>query len=140
MLVSILLYILGVPLWMILGMLILVFWNRRRVQNQPGIFPIKIRPDPDPDEESKWPRSVSYAQWIHDVVIVRKAPALILTVPYGVKKVEDMPQDADPQEVKGLGDHPKVARVRLDDDSIIQVALSDIHPELAPERFQEGTE
>ena len=140
MLISIVLYILGVPLWMILGMLILVFWNRRRVKNQPGMFPVKIRPDSESNEESKWPRSVSYAQWIHDVAIVRKAPALILTVPYGIKAIESLPQDADPEEVKGLGDHPKVARVRLDDDSIIEVALSDIRPDLAPERFQKGME
>jgi hypothetical protein len=125
---------------MIIGMLILVIWNRRRVKNQPGIFPVKIRPDPESNEKSKWPRSASYAQWIHDVVIVRKAPALILTIPYGIKNIESMPEDADPEEVKGLGDHPKVARVRLDDDSIIQVALSEIHPEFVPERFQAGME
>ena len=134
MLISIALYILGVPLWMILGMLILVFWNRRRVKNQPGIIPVKIKPESDSNEDSKWPRSVSYMQWIHDVAIVREAPALILTVPYGIKNIETMPQDADPQEVKGLGDHPQVARVRLDDDSIIQVALSEVHPDLAPDR------
>ena len=136
MLATIVAYILGVPLWMIIGMLILVIWNRRRVKNQPGIFPVKVRPDPETNEESKWPRSVSYAQWIHDVAIVRKAPAMILTVPYGIKGVEGPPQDADPEDVKGLGENPKVLRARLDDDSIIQVAVSDLHPDLAPERFQ----
>ena len=140
MLASIVMYILGVPLWMIIGGLILVFWNRSRVKKQPGIFPIKIRPDPESSEKSKWPRSVSYAQWVHDVAIVRNAPALILTIPYGIKGVEGMPQEANPEEVKGLGDHPTLVRVRLDDDSIIQVALSELHPELAPEKFQEGTE
>jgi hypothetical protein len=140
MLASILAYVLGVPLWMIIGMLILVIWNRRRVKNQPEIFPIKMRPDPESNEKSKWPRSVSYAQWIHDVLIVRKAPALILTTPYGVKNIESVPEEADPEEVKGLGDHPLQARVRLDDDSIIQVALSELHPEFAPERFQAGLE
>ena len=138
MLASIVAYVLGVPLWMIIGVLILVIWNRRRVKNQPGIFPVKIRPDPETNEDSKWPRSVSYAQWIHDVVIVRKAPALILTTPYGIKGVECMLQDADTEEVKGLGDHPVLVRARLDDDSIIQVALSELHPKLVPERFQES--
>ena len=135
MLASIVAYILGVPLWMIIGMLILVFWNRRRVKNQPGIFPVKVRPDPESNEDSKWPRSVSYAQWVHDVAIVRKAPAMILSVPYGIKSVEGSPQEADPEEVKGLGDQPVLMRVRLDDDSIMEVALEKIHPELAPERF-----
>ena len=140
MLASIVLYILGVPLWMIIGGLILVFWNRSRVKKQPGIFPIKIRPDPESNEETKWPRSVSYAQWVHDVAIVRKAPALILTVPYGVKSVEGQPEEANPEEVKGLGDHPILMRARLDDGSIIQVALSELHPEFAPEKFQEGVQ
>lgn len=140
MLISSILYVLGVPAWMIIGMLILVFWNRKRVKNQPGCFPLKIRPeaDPDSDKESKWPRSVSYAQWVHDVAIVREGPALLLTVPYGIKGVEGTPQDADPEKVKGLGDQPVLMRARLDDDSIIEVALEEIHPELAPERFQPG--
>ena len=59
MLASIVAYILGVPLWMIIGILILVIWNRRRVKNQPGIFPVKVRPDPESNEKSKWPRGVS---------------------------------------------------------------------------------
>ena len=140
MLVSVILYILGVPLWMIIGGLILILWNRSRVKKQPGIFPIKIRPDPESNEDSKWPRGVSYAQWVHDVAIIRKGPALLLTVPYGIKGVEGSLQEANPEEVKGLGDHPILARVRLDDDSFIQVALAEVHPELAPEKFQAGTQ
>jgi hypothetical protein len=73
---------------------------------------------------------------VHDVLIVRKGPGLILTVPYGIKGVEGSPQDADPDEVKGLGDHPKVIRALLDDGSILQVAVSETHPELAPDTFQ----
>ena len=140
MLISAILYVLGVPLWMLVGAVILIIWNSKRVKKQPGVFPLKVRPkrDPDGDKKPKWPRGVSYAQWIHDVVIVRKGPALILTVPYGIKKVEVYPQDADPEEVKGLGDHPHLAQVRLDDDTILEVALEKIHPELAPERFQPG--
>jgi hypothetical protein len=121
-------------------MLILIVWNSRRVKKQPGSFPVKVRPDtgPDSDEESKWSRTVSYAQWIHDVLIVRKGPGLMLTIPYGIKGVEGSPQDADPEEVKGLGDHPKVIRALLDDDSILQVAVSELHPGLAPEHFRTG--
>ena len=62
------------------------------------------------------------------------------TVPYGIKGVEGSLQEANPEEVKGLGDHPILARVRLDDDSFIQVALAEVHPELAPEKFQAGTQ
>jgi len=57
------------------------------------------------------------------------------STPYGISGVETPEQDADPHEVKGLGDHPKVIRARLDDGSILQVALSEIHPDLAPDRL-----
>ena len=138
MLISTVMYILGVPLWMLLGMLVLIVWNSRRVKKQPGGFPVKVRPetDPDSDKESKWSRTVSYAQWIHDVLIVRQGPGLMLTVPYGIKGVEGAPQDADPGELKGLGDHPQLIRALLDDGSILQVAVSELHPQLAPDQFQ----
>jgi hypothetical protein len=140
MLISTILYFLGVPLWMLIGMLILIFWNSNRVKKQPGSFPLKVshETDPDSDEELKWPRRVSYAQWVHDVLILRKGPGLMLTIPYGIKGVEGSPQDADPEEVKGLGDHPIVIRVLLDDDSILMVAVRKLRPELAPEHFQKG--
>jgi hypothetical protein len=57
------------------------------------------------------------------------------STPYGISGVASREQDADPEEVKGLGEHPQVLRARLDDGSILQVALDEIHPELAPERL-----
>jgi hypothetical protein len=60
---------------------------------------------------------------------------LMQSTPYGIHGVETAEQDADPHEVKGLGDHPKVLRARLDDGTILQVALTRIHPEMAPDRL-----
>ncbi len=136
MVISTILLLLGVPLWMIAGMLILILWNRRRVKKQPGIFVIKVRHEAKPgaEKQPKWPRT-GYAQWVHDVLIVRTGMGLMQSTPYGISGLETPEKDADPKEVKGLGDHPKVLRARLDDDSILQVALSDIHPELTPERL-----
>ena len=137
MLISMLLAFLGVPLWMIAGMLVLVFWNRNRVKGQTGIFPVKIRAatDPDAEKEPKWSRK-GYAQWVHDVLIVRSGMGLMQSTPYGISGVASGEQDADPEEVKGLGEHPKVLRARLDDGSILQVAVAEIHPDLAPGHFQ----
>ncbi len=140
MLISTILVLLGVPLWMLFGGLILMFWNSNRVKKQPGTFPLKVRQETDPDsnEESKWPSGVIYAQWVHDVLIVRKGLGLMLTIPYGIKGVEGSPQEADPDEVKKLGDHPVVIRAVLDDDSILMVAVRKLRPELAPEHFLSG--
>ncbi len=136
MLISAILLFLGVPLWMVAGMIILIIWNRRRVKKQPGIFPVKVRHEAESDAEkqSKWPRK-GYAQWVHDVLIVRTGMGLMQSTPYGISGMATPEKDADPDEVKGLGDHPKVIRARLDDGSILQVALREIHPELIPERL-----
>lgn len=136
MLVSAILLFLGIPLWMIAGAIILVFWNRRRIKGQSGMFPVKIRveADADADKESKW-SGKGYAQWVHDVLIVRTGAGLMQSTPYGISGVASPEQDADPEEVKGLGDHPKMLRAVLDDGSILQVALEEIHPDLAPERL-----
>ena len=139
MVISTILLLLGVPLWMIGGMIILILWNRRRVKKQAGIFPLKVRHEAESaaEKQAKWPRT-GYAQWVHDVLIVRTGLGLMLTIPYGISAVEGPAQDADPGEVKGLGERPKVLRARLDDGSILQVAVGDLHPQLAPERFQAG--
>ena len=136
MLISTILLLLGVPLWMIAGMLILILWNRRRVKKQPGIFAIKVKQEAESaaKKQPKWPRT-GYAQWVHDVLIVRTGMGLMQSTPYGISGLETSEKDADPDEVKGLGDHPKVIRARLDDGSILQVALSDVHPDLAPDRL-----
>ena len=136
MVISTILLLLGVPLWMIAGMLILILWNRRRVKKQAGIFAVKVRHEAESgaEKQPKWPRT-GYAQWVHDVLIVRTGMGLMQSTPYGISGLETPEKDADPDKVKGLGDHPKVLRARLDDRSILQVALSDIHLELAPERL-----
>ena len=136
MLISATLLFLGIPLWMVAGAIILIFWNRKRVKGQPGMFPVKTKAEADPDaeKEPKW-SGKGYAQWVHDVLIVRTGMGLMKTTPYGISGVASPEQDADPKEVKGLGEHPKVLGARLDDDSILQVALDEIHPDLAPERL-----
>ncbi len=138
MLVSTILFFLGVPLWMIIGMLILVFWNRNRVKKQAGSFPVKVRREAEEnaEKEPKWPRTVGYAQWVHDVLIVRTGMGLMLTTPYGISAMEGTPLDAEPGEVKGLGKHPHVIRARLDDGSILQFAVGELHPQWAPEKFE----
>ena len=100
MLVSAILLFLGVPLWMVAGAIILVLWNRKRVKAQPGIFPVKIRAEADPDaeKEPKW-SGKGYAQWVHDVLIVRSGMGLMQSTPYGISSVASPEQDADPEEV-----------------------------------------
>ena len=71
----------------------------------------------------KWPRAAVYALWVHDVLLVRKGLGLVPTTPIGVAAMEGRGQKADPEEVKGLGDAPTILRFRLDDESVIQMAV-----------------
>ena len=137
MLVSTVLFFLGVPLWLIVGMLLLAWWNRRKVKSQPGIFQVKTRLEASADleKEPKWPRMSNYAQWVHDVLIVRKGMGLMIAVPYGVTAVEGPVPEANVGEVKGMGDRPFVTSLRLDDDSILQVALREEDVDLAQHTF-----
>lgn len=70
-----LLAILGVPIWLIVGALGGALWSRRSVRSQPGVFPIAVR---TAGQES-WPRAVSYARMVHDVLVVHRGLALVRT-------------------------------------------------------------
>lgn len=94
MLISAILIFLGVPLWMVAGGLILVFWNRHRVKGQPGVFPVRIRLEmaSETEKEPKWQRK-GYAQWVHDVLILRTGVGLMQSTPIDihVKQTSTLP-------------------------------------------------
>ena len=87
------------------------------------------------DEEPNWPRMSGYAQWVHDVLIVRKGLGQMMSVPYGVSAVEGPIPEEKAGEVKGLGDNPFVTSLRLDDGSVLQVALREKDIEMARQTF-----
>ena len=121
-----LLAILGVPIWLVVGALGAALWSRHRFKNAPGTFRLKLRKESGTYEgiSDKWPRAVVYAEWVHDVLLVRKGLGLVPTMPIGVAAMEEAGQSADSGEVKGLGDDPVILRFRLDDESVIQMAVS----------------
>jgi len=82
-----------------------------------------------------WPRMSDYAQWVHDVLIVRKGMGLMIAVPSGVTTVEGPVPEANVGEVKGMGDRPFVTSLRLDDGSILQMALREEEVDLAQHTF-----
>ncbi len=66
-----LLAFLGIPIWFIGVILLAVFRNRRQVRSRPDIFRFLET------KEGGWRRSVGYARWVSDVLIVHKGPALV---------------------------------------------------------------
>ena len=73
---------------LVIGAIILIFWNRKQVKAQSGMFPVKIKAEAEPDaeKEPKWSRK-GYAQWVHDVLIVRTGIGLMKATPYGISGV-----------------------------------------------------
>jgi hypothetical protein len=119
-----LLAILGVPLWLVVGGLAAAMWNRRQFRNTPGVFRAKVRLTSgalDGLSES-WPPVAAYARWVHDVLLVNKGLALVRTLPLPIAAAEGPVEEADPHEVKRLGDNPILMQLRLDNGATIQLA------------------
>ena len=68
-----LLAFLGIPIWFLAILLIAVFRNRHQVRTRDDVFRF-LQPKDD-----GWARSVGYARWVSDVLIVHKGPALVDT-------------------------------------------------------------
>jgi len=68
-----LLALLGIPIWFIAVILVAVFRNRHQVRQRPDVFRFVEKTD------DGWGRSVGYARWVSDVLIVHKGPALVGT-------------------------------------------------------------
>jgi hypothetical protein len=119
-----LLAILGVPLWLVVGALAGSLWSRRHFRNSPGVFPAKVRLNSGTFDglSESWPPVAAYARWVHDVLLVNKGLALVRTQPLPVAAAEGRVEQADPQEIKRLGNHPVLLRFRLDNGAIIQLA------------------
>ena len=135
-----LLALLGVPLWLVIGGLSVSLWNRHKFRQRPDVFTTKIRLESGSisDFKEKWPPVSNYAHWVHDVLLVHKGLGLMPTTPLGVKGIEGTPTGADTEQVKRLGENPKMLRIKLDDGSILQLAVPEEHLDLAQGPFQAG--
>jgi len=118
-----LLALLGVPIWLIVGALITAAVSRRRFQRSEGVFPIRIRAASDTKFQRK-----AHGRWVHDVLIVNKGLALVLTNPYGIQSLG--PNQDNAASIKGLGDNPLVFDIRTDDGTSLVMAIPAEHRDL----------
>lgn len=119
-----LLAILGVPLWLVVGALAASLWSRRQFRNTPGVFRAKVRLTSGTFDglSESWPPVAAYARWVHDVLLVNKGLALVRTQPLPIAAAEGRVEEADPREIKRMGDHPILLQSRLDNGATIQLA------------------
>ena len=117
--------LLGIPVWLIIGVATVLLTVRRQVKRQRGVFPCKIRVEEG--ELAGLPhafgRTRSYASWVHDVLVVRRGVGLIRTAALAVRVAEGAAAHHPASEVPGLGDEPVVVPLRLDDGTRIVLAV-----------------
>lgn len=119
MLIGALLAILGVPLWLVVGVLLLAFWSRRQFQEGPDVFPCRVREVLGSGEEAGWRRPKSYGRWVHDVLILHSGLALIR---YRALPVASVEKPIAPAEDTRFKDGAVSVQLRLDDGSVVEVA------------------
>jgi hypothetical protein len=104
---------LGIPIWLVVGVLAAMYWNRRHFRKQPGVFPARLRLESGSFHGLSERAAPTFCVWVHDVLLVHKGFSLISTLPVPVAATE---------EKKHLGDKTMYLRFRLDDGSIMQMS------------------
>jgi len=104
---------LGVPIWLLAGILAALLWNRSQFKKQDGVFPAKLRLESGSFHSFSEKLASVYCVWVHDVLLVHKGIGLVSTLPVPV---------AAAGERKHLGDKTMYFSFRLDDGSILQMS------------------
>jgi hypothetical protein len=128
-----LLAVLGVNLIVIVVILGVTLSRKRWVKRQPGAFHGAIRvADGEIDGlKPKW--RPGYGRWVRDVLIWTKAPFLFRNEVLAADGLDEQ-RPAASDEVKRLGDHPVVVRVRIG-SAMVELAAHESDAELALDPF-----
>src|SRR3954454_16700911 len=123
-----LLAILGVDLIVVAVLLAFVLARKRWVKRQPGSFRGVIRVSHGEIDglRSKWGRG--YGRWVRDILVWTKGPFLFRNELVAADGL-DRQRSAVPDEVKRLGEHPVVVRLRIG-GAMVEVAAHDDESEL----------
>ena len=130
-------YLLGIPLWILIGWLAGALWHRHEIKQLPGQFTTKVRMVSGSYRHvsDKFPLTKGRAIWAHDVLILEKGLLIPRVIHFEVAEGVQTSQPADPEQVKGLGDSPFTMQFRLDHGAVIEVAASGEESEFAQEPF-----
>jgi len=129
--------LLGIPLWILLGWMVAGVWHRHETKSLPGIFKTKVRLVSGEYRhiDQNFPRTAEQAFWVHDVLILEKGLLIPRTLSFGIADRVQPTRQADPEQVKGLGDAPVWLQVRLDNGAVLEIAAQREKAELASGPF-----
>jgi hypothetical protein len=131
-----LLAVLGVNLVVIVVLLAAALSRKRWVKRQPGSFRgvIRVCGGEIDGLAPKWRRG--YGRWVRDVLVWTKAPFFFRNELVPADGLEQQ-RPAGPGEVKRLGDHPVVVRLRIE-RATVEVAAHDEESEQLLGPFRES--
>jgi hypothetical protein len=123
-----LLAVLGVDLIVLVAFAALVLGRKRWVKRQPGVFRGAIRIVSGEVDRlgPKWRRG--YGRWVREVLVWTKAPFLFRNELVAADGVDEQ-HPAEPDELKRLGDHPTLVRVRAG-EATVEIAAAGEDAEL----------
>jgi hypothetical protein len=115
---------LGVPVWLLVGVLAAGLWSRRAFRRSAGVFPAKLRvvAGEVPGFKTSWPRGRAYARWVHDVLLVHRGFALVRYKALPVEYAGGPLLEGDPDQITGLGPSPMVLALTLDGGATAELA------------------
>jgi hypothetical protein len=115
---------LGVPVWLLVGVLVAGLWSRRAFKRSPGVFPAKVRVAAGhlAGHGTSWARQTAYARWVHDVLLVHRGLALVRNTALPVTSAEGPLAPSAPGEITGLGPTPVMLSLILDNGTTVQLA------------------
>ncbi len=114
--ITILLSLLGVPIWLIVAVLIAVVYRRRKFRAQDDVFELSLRAQGD----EKWPRQPAFGRCIRGIIVVNEGLALVRTTFHEVDQVADLTLDQPPRKPANA-----VGRLlTLSDGSLLEVAVA----------------
>jgi hypothetical protein len=128
---AVVLAVLGVPVWLVVGMLLAGVYSRRRYRQQPDVFACYVRVvDGELGPlDATWGRRPSYGRWLHDVLLLSRGLALVrfVVIPVATRVAGPEPLDGTP--LRGLGTSAVVFTLCTDDATTLEVAVSsaDVH-------------
>ena len=113
--ITALLVLIGVPVWIVVGLVVAAVVSRRRFIAQPDAFALKARGTAD----GSWPRRPSHGRVVHDVLVEHSGAALVRTTIRGIASVHERP------DKQAHAPFLAVFEVAFDDGSIEQIAVQD---------------
>lgn len=123
---AVLLAVLGVPVWLVVGMLLGAFYSRHRYRQDPAVFRGNCRViDGRVDAlDDSWGRTPVYVRWVHDVLLITRGLALVRVLAIPVADLVDGPAPVGQDGLRRLGAAPVAVRLRTDDGATIELATA----------------